>query len=65
MCGGEPKPYIAKVAVATLFPACAGVNPPEEERPELIETFPRMCGGEPSSVKSRGKEISFSPHVRG
>ena len=32
-----------------LFPACAGVIPGRESIYTVAQTFPRMCGGDPST----------------
>ena len=49
----------------SLFPACAGVIPDEETFGYQEASFPRMCGGDPTSSFSAMYGLTFSPHVRG
>ena len=48
-----------------LFPACAGVIPFIICCVRYINTFPRMCGGDPNIFFSKIKKQIFSPHVWG
>ena len=51
--------------VAFLFPACAGVIPADERIPILLQTVPRMRGGDPLEDKLSQTSIDCSPHARG
>ena len=48
-----------------LFLACAGVILKIYKRINLINTFPRMCGGDPDKIRILIHLKFFSPHVRG
>ena len=48
-----------------LFPACAGVIPLEQLYDLMLETFPRVCGGDPTIRFMRKLYSTFSPRVRG
>ena len=48
-----------------LFPACAGVIPPYKKMCGDLDSFPRMCGGDPSAESLLAVFSVFSPHVRG
>ena len=48
-----------------LFPACAGVIPQVDDIAEVLQSFPRMCGGDPYLAFDKNTGLNFSPHVRG
>ena len=49
----------------SLFPAHAGVIPPNGESSNLHKTFPRTRGGDPVLAESTTASMAFSPHTRG
>ena len=48
-----------------LFPACAGVILHTGERFPVIQSFPRVCGGDPDVKAGKTVMDAFSPRVRG
>ena len=49
----------------SLFPAHAGVILAGGKFDKLAGTFPRTCGGDPSSISMLFAKLFFSPHMRG
>ena len=49
----------------SLFPAYAGVIPGLPNILHVMETFPRICGGDPCGKIAATSRMSFSPHMRG
>ena len=49
----------------SLFPAHAGVILIDTELINVLETFPRTCGGDPYSYAANNLIDNFSPHMRG
>ncbi len=49
----------------TLFPAYAGVIPIRTEIRFMLETFPRIRGGDPKIANLINWVKNFSPHTRG
>ena len=49
----------------SLFPAYAGVIPPEYNAKVGGVTFPRIRGGDPVRWRAAEKAANFSPHTRG
>ena len=49
----------------SLFPAYAGVIPDGAHRAAVVQTFPRIRGGDPESGKLTAYKKIFSPHTRG
>ncbi len=50
---------------ATVFPACAGVSLWSAGIFNTINSFPRVCGGEPHLEDIFSRSNVFSPRVRG
>ena len=50
---------------ASVFPACAGVNPPPRHPQPTRARVPRMCGGEPPRWSECKRTAVCSPNVRG
>ena len=53
------------ISINPVFPAGAGVIPATLAAVGFPESFPRRCGGDPSSVYIPDDEMMFSPQVRG
>ena len=49
----------------SLFPACAGVILLAHFISKRLNSFPRMCGGDPNMERLPLDGADFSPHVRG
>ena len=49
----------------SLFPAYAGVIPAGITKSEMLDTFPRIRGGDPHHHKRLQNTSTFSPHTRG
>ena len=49
----------------SLFPAYAGVIPMCQCQKDKPCSFPRICGGDPSTGKTFAQLMDFSPHMRG
>jgi len=50
---------------ALVFPAYAGVNPPEEPEEPEDNSIPRVCGGEPLATAGISASVMYSPRMRG
>ena len=48
-----------------VFPACAGVSLCLSCRGRIMDSFPRVCGGEPGAATPWMSPLAFSPRVRG
>ena len=49
----------------SLFPAYAGVILAETSKYIAKPAFPRIRGGDPTTIKTDIENINFSPHTRG
>ena len=56
---------IVEYGAVRLFPAYAGVIPGKPNSEQEVTAFPRIRGGDPSTVAGRNSLIRFSPHTRG
>ncbi len=62
---GSTHDFDTLAVVGTVYPACAGIDPPEGQNQNHLRSLPRMRGDRPVMATSCSLFRMFTPHARG